>query len=81
MVTNGGILEKWTEMEKKQDIGKYFIPSFTSSFFYKKTVFKNIQAEIPEKKTSVRTSQLQIMARKKFFVHILVKIGYFYYKI
>ena len=34
-------------------------------FFYKKTVYKNIQAEIPEKiRTSVRTSQPQIMARK-----------------
>ena len=35
-------------------------------FFYKKTVYKNIQAEIPEKmRTSVRIFQPQIMARKR----------------
>ena len=28
MVTYGGILEKWTEMEKKQILGKWFILSF-----------------------------------------------------
>ena len=34
IVTNGGILEKRTEMEKKQSIGKWFIPSFILLFLY-----------------------------------------------
>ena len=39
-------------------------------FFYKKTVYKNIQAEIPQKiRTSIRTYQPQIMTRKRILIY------------
>ena len=42
----------------------------TTPFFYKKTVYKNIQAEIPQKiRTSIRTYQPQIMTRKRILIY------------
>ena len=42
-------------------------PCLLHLFLYKKTVYKNIQAEIPEKiRASLRTSQPQIMARIRY---------------
>ena len=47
-------------------------------FFYKKTVYKNIQAEIPEKiRTSVRTSQPRIMARKRIPTYFVIFVTKF----
>ena len=47
----------------------------TPFFFYKKTVYKNIQAEIPEKiRTSVRTSQPQNMAKKRILQYFGQKL-------
>ena len=47
-------------------------------FFYKKTVYKNIQAEILEKiRTSVRTSQPQIVARKRILPYFDQKLLFF----
>ena len=52
--------------------------SLTPYFFFKKTVYKNNQAEIPEKiRTSVRTSQPQIMVRKRILKYFSQNLLFF----